>query len=85
MQDPELTIDRALMEYLQLGYSSVAVNPKTFEDSKEVAKQGGKVAKVARQELEAKTGKDVVTSLNAKQFLSGKNKSTELNTKENKE
>ena len=30
-----------------------------------MAKQGGKVAMVARLELEAKTGKKVVTSLNA--------------------
>ncbi len=44
---------------------SVATNPKDFEESKKVAKQGGNVAKVARKELEAKTGKKVVTSLNA--------------------
>ena len=153
IQDPELTIDRALKEYLQLGYSenwinqrlksieirkeltnewkrrglkegsqfatltdiitqawadkttkeykilkglkkenlrdnmtntelilnmlaeastkdiSVAVNPKSFKESKKVAKQGGKVAKVARLELEAKTGKKVVTALNAKNTL----------------
>jgi hypothetical protein len=153
MQDPELTIDRALNEYLQLGYSenwinqrlksieirkeltdewkkrglkegmqfatltdiitrawsdrttkeykilkglkkenlrdnmtntelilnmlaeastkdiSAAVNPKDFESSKKVAKQGGNVAKVARKELETRTGKKVVTSLNAKSAL----------------
>ena len=39
---------------------SVATNPKDFEASKKVAKQGGNVAKVARQELEAKTGKKAV-------------------------
>ncbi|PKP15391.1 MAG: hypothetical protein CVU07_10250 [Bacteroidetes bacterium HGW-Bacteroidetes-23] len=156
MQDPELTIDRALEQYLQLGYSenwinqrlksieirkeltdewqsrgikegqqfatltdiiskswsgkttkeykllkglkkenlrdnmtntelilnmlaeastkdiSKAVNPETFEDSKEVAKQGGNVANVARKELEAKTGKKVVTELNAKTLLNQK-------------
>jgi hypothetical protein len=44
---------------------SAATNPKDFEESKKVAKQGGDVAKVARKELEAKTGKKVVTSLNA--------------------
>ena len=159
MQDPELTIDRALEQYLQLGYSenwinqrlksieirkeltdewkkrglkegvqfatltdiitkawsdkttkeykilkglkkenlrdnmtntelilnmlaeastkdiSAAVNPETFEDSKKVAKQGGNVAKVARKELEAQTGKKVVTSLNAKSALQLKEKS----------
>lgn len=150
MQDPELTIDRALEQYLQLGYSenwinqrlksieirkeltdewknrglkvgqqfatltdiiskswsgkttkeykilkglkkenlrdnmtntelilnmlaeastkdiSQAVKPESFEESKKVAKQGGNVAKVALKELEAKTGKKVVSSLNAK-------------------
>jgi hypothetical protein len=48
---------------------SQAVKPKSFDDSKRVAKQGGNVAKVARLELEAKTGKKVVTSLNAKAAL----------------
>ena len=42
---------------------------KYFEESKKVAKQGGKVAKVARKELEARTGKKVVTALNAKTAL----------------
>ncbi len=153
MQDPELTIDRALEQYLQLGYSenwinqrlksieirkeltdewnkrglkagvqfatltdiitkawadkttkeykilkglkkenlrdnmtntelilnmlaeastkdiSEAVQPKTFEESQKIAKQGGNVAKVARKELEAKTGKTVVSKLNAKSHL----------------
>lgn len=45
---------------------SQAVNPASFEESKKVAKQGGNVAKVALKELEAKTGKKVVSSLNAK-------------------
>jgi hypothetical protein len=48
---------------------SAATSPKDFEESKKVAKQGGNVAKVARKELEAKTGKNVVTSLNAKKSL----------------
>ncbi|MDD4854843.1 MAG: Bro-N domain-containing protein [Sulfuricurvum sp.] len=157
MQDPELTIDRALEQYLQLGYSenwinqrlksieirkeltdewkskgvseglqfatltdiitktwadkttkeykilkglkkenlrdnmtntelilnmlaeastkdiSQALNPKDFEESRKVAQQGGNVAKVARTELEAQTGKKVVTSLNAKSSLELKN------------
>ena len=155
MQDPELTIDRALEQYLQLGYSenwinqrlksieirkeltdewqkrglkagaqfatltdiitkawadkttkeyktlkglkkenlrdnmtntelilnmlaeasakdiSQAVNPTGFEESKKVARQGGNVARVAMKELEAKTGKKVVTALNAKGSLGG--------------
>lgn len=45
---------------------SQVVQPGTFEESKKVAMKGGKVAKVAREELEANIGKKVVTSLNAK-------------------
>ncbi len=48
---------------------SAAVNPKGFEESKKIAKQGGNVAKVARRELEARTGKKVVSALNAKTTL----------------
>ncbi|MEO8769837.1 MAG: Bro-N domain-containing protein [Ferruginibacter sp.] len=48
---------------------SQAINPKGFEASKKVAAQGGNVAKVAMKELEAKTGKKVVTALNAKTIL----------------
>lgn len=48
---------------------SAATNPKDFDASKKVAKQGGNVAKVARKELEARTGKKVVTALNAKTAL----------------
>ena len=48
---------------------SEAINPQGFEESKTVARQGGNVAKVARAELEAKTGKKVITSQNAKSLL----------------
>ena len=50
---------------------SAATNPETFEASKLVAKQCGNVAKVAMKELEAKTGKKVLTSINAKGVLKG--------------
>ncbi len=53
---------------------SQAVNPESFEASKVVAKQGGNVAKVALKELEEKTGKKVVSSLNAKSLLDSKRK-----------
>ncbi len=48
---------------------SEAVNPKDFKESKTVAKQGGDVARVAKEALEEKTGKKVVTNLNAKGVL----------------
>ncbi len=169
MQDPELTIDRALEQYLQLGYSenwinqrlksieirkeltdewkrrglkegmqfavltdiitkewagrntkeykalkglkkenlrdnmtntelilnmlaeastkdiSEAVKPGTFDASKKVAKQGGNVARVALKELEARTGKKVVTALNAKALLKEKSTAKKLNLEKPKE
>jgi len=51
---------------------SQAVNPKSFKESQKVAQQGGNVAKVALKELEAKTGKKVVTSISAKTLLENK-------------
>ena len=48
---------------------SQATDPENFDASKEVARQGGNVAKVARLELEARTGKKVVTALNAHKAL----------------
>jgi hypothetical protein len=54
---------------------STATHPKDFEDSKKVAQQGGNVAKVARKELEAKTGKKVVSATSMKKMLGDKNKS----------
>ncbi|MGI6717782.1 MAG: BRO family protein [Bacteroidales bacterium] len=43
---------------------SQANNPDTFEKSKTIARQGGNVAKVAREELEKQTGKSVISSDN---------------------
>lgn len=48
---------------------SQATEPETFEENKKVARQGGNVAKVARLELEARTGKKVVTPMSAKKAL----------------
>jgi len=53
---------------------SEATDPKDFKESKDVAKQGGNVAKLAREELESKTGKKVVTNTNAKNLLNIKDK-----------
>ncbi len=42
--------------------------PKTFEGNRKVARQGGTIAGNTRREIEAKTGKKVVTNQNAKQL-----------------
>jgi hypothetical protein len=46
--------------------------PKTLDESKVIAKQGGTIAGNTRKEIEAKTGKKVVSKLNAKQIIEGK-------------
>jgi hypothetical protein len=51
---------------------SQTTNPETFEESAKVAERGGKIAGDARKALETQTGKKVVTSLNAKTALKGK-------------
>ena len=44
---------------------SKAHTPQTFEENREIAKRGGKYAGNARKEIEADTGKPVITSKNA--------------------
>ena len=48
---------------------SESQNPETFGEHIDVARQGGEIARNARMELESKTGKPVVTSLNAKEAM----------------
>ncbi|HFG0578079.1 TPA: BRO family protein [Flavobacterium psychrophilum] len=48
--------------------------PKTFNESKKIAKQGGTIAGNTRKQIEAKTGDKIITSLNAKSL----NKNKEL-------
>ena len=47
---------------------SKTAKPKEFSEHQDVARRGGKVAGIARQALEAETGKPVITSQNAKDF-----------------
>ena len=46
-----------------------AKNPQTLNGNEQCAKEGGNVAKVAKEELEAKTGRNVVSPLSAKRFF----------------
>jgi hypothetical protein len=46
--------------------------PKNFYENKKIAKQGGTIAGNARKEIEAKTGKKVVTNISAKKILINK-------------
>ena len=40
--------------------------PETFSENKKIANQGGTIAGNTRKEIEKKTGKKIVTSINAK-------------------
>ena len=53
-------------------------HPKSFDDSRRIAKQGGTIAGNTRREIEEKTGKKVVTSQNAKQLDKGKNDNKQI-------
>ena len=46
-----------------------AKNPQTLEENAKCAHEGGNVAAVARRELESKTGRSIVTPLNAKDYF----------------
>ena len=46
-------------------------NPQTLEDNMQCAADGGDVARVAREQLESKTGRQVVSPLSAKRFFEG--------------
>ncbi|HRH56894.1 MAG TPA: Bro-N domain-containing protein [Chitinophagales bacterium] len=48
--------------------------PKTFSENKKIAKQGGTIAGNTRKEIEAKTGKKVISSASAKKLLIDKKK-----------
>lgn len=47
---------------------SRATEPATFDENRNVAKAGGEVAKNARQDVERRTGKSVITNKNANQL-----------------
>ena len=42
--------------------------PKTFEQNRVIAKQGGTIAGNTRKEIEEKTGEPIVTGINAKKL-----------------
>lgn len=52
--------------------------PKTIDENKVVAQQGGTIAGNARKQIEAKTGKKIVSKLNAKNIAEGKPKRKKL-------
>ncbi|MBI9020428.1 MAG: Bro-N domain-containing protein [Verrucomicrobia bacterium] len=64
MTNKELVL--SMLAELSTKEISEVTDPESFQQHKQVARQGGEVARNARLELEAKTGKKVVSPLNAK-------------------
>lgn len=58
-----------------------AKNPQTLDENKTCAKEGGDVARVAREQLESKTGRSVVSPLSAKRFFDAQQPKGELDDK----
>lgn len=71
MTNAELVLN--MLAELSTKQISETSNPDTMDEHAQVAKQGGEIARNARMELEAKTGKQVVSPLNAKKGLLNKN------------
>ena len=60
-------------------------NPQTLEDNMKCAADGGDVARVAREQLEAKTGRNVVSPLSAKRFFEEQRPNKEIEDGEESE
>ena len=62
-----------------------AKNPQTLGENMQCAADGGDVARVAREQLEQKTGREVVTPLSEKRLFEGQKPEDLLENKENDE
>jgi hypothetical protein len=67
MTNTELVLN--MLAELSTKQISETQNPETMQEHSQVAQQGGEVARNARLELEAKTGKAVVSPLNAQKGI----------------
>lgn len=71
MTNKELVLN--MLAELSTKEISEVSNPKTLQSHKQIARKGGEIARHARLELEAKTGKKVISSLNAKKLMNLEN------------
>lgn len=60
-----------------------AKSPQTLDENKVCAKEGGDVARVARENLESKTGRKVVSPLSARRFFEAQQPVEEIENKDN--
>ena len=62
-----------------------AKNPQTLDENKTCAQEGGDVARVAREQLESKTGRKVVSPLSARRFFEAQQPNPSLEDKTEEE
>ena len=62
-----------------------AKNPQTLDENKQCAQEGGDVARVAREQLESKTGRQVVSPLSAKRIFEAQKPQANLEDKDEEE
>ena len=67
MTNKELVLN--MLAELSTKEISESRNPETFSEHQQIARQGGEIARNARIELEEKTGKAVISPINAKDGL----------------
>lgn len=67
MTNKELVLN--MLAELSTKEISESRNPETFGEHQQIARQGGEIARNARMELEEKTGKAVISPMNAKDGL----------------
>lgn len=77
MTNKELVLN--MLAELSTKEISESNDPETFSNHMDIAQQGGEVARNARLELEAKTGRNVISPLNAKDGITLKGLSTDEN------
>lgn len=75
MTNTELVLN--MLAELSTKRISETTNPETMNEHSNVARQGGEIARNARFELEAKTGENVISPLNAKHGLLLNEKNTQ--------
>lgn len=71
LRDNMTTIELALNTLAEASTTEISrkVKPKTFAENRSVAKKGGNVAKIARNNLEEQLGRSVITSQRASDYL----------------
>ena len=67
MTNKELVLN--MLAELSTKEISESRNPETFNEHQQIARQGGEIARNARMELEEKTGKEVISPMNARDGL----------------